>query len=203
MPRATTFLTRVTPSAVNLDHLGTGPAFIDCEPQNKEPQMDLLVKEIMKRNVQTVAPQVTLPELEEAFLKQRVSGFPVVDKGELVGIVSRTDIVRQLFLEHQTAERTSDFFFDDASGFHEIPLDTFTKVADRVGERIEKLRVKDVMSRDLVQVSPDQTVRIAAQTMTDRGLHRVLVTEENRLLGLVSSLDLVSLLSNGRFQLDH
>ena len=163
--------------------------------------MDLFVKQIMKRNVQCVAPQVTLPELEEAFLKHGVSGFPVIDKGELVGIVSRSDIVRQLFMEHQTAERTSDFYSDD-SGFHEIPLVTFAQVADRVGERIEQLSVNDVMSRNLVQVSPDETVKVVAQKLTDQGVHRVLVTEDNRLLGLVSSLDLVGLIANGRVKAD-
>jgi len=159
--------------------------------------MDLLVEQIMKRHVQTVAPQVTLPELEEAFLKYGVSGFPVVDKGALVGIVSRSDIVRQLLLEHQAAERTSDFYFDD-QGFHEIPLVTFAQVADRVGERIEQLSVKDVMSRNLVKVSPAETVRFVAQKLTDQGVHRVLVTQDDHLLGLVSSLDLVGLIANGR-----
>ncbi len=159
--------------------------------------MDMLVKQVMQRNVRTIAPEVTLPELEKAFVKQGVSGFPVVDKGELVGIVSRADIVRQLFLEHRAASTTSDFYFDD-NGFHEVPLATFEQIADRVGERIEKLQVKDVMSCNLVKVSPDQPLRMVAHMLTDNHVHRVLVTEEDRLLGLVSSLDLVRLIANGR-----
>ncbi len=161
--------------------------------------MDLLVKQIMQRNVYTIAPGVTLPELEKAFVKEGVSGFPVVDKGKLVGIVSRSDIVRQLVLEHHAAERTSDFYFDNA-GFHEIPLITFAQVADRVGERIEQLQVKDVMSHILVKVSPNQSLRMVAQTLTDNHVHRLLVTEDDRLLGLVSSLDLVGLIANGRIK---
>ncbi len=163
--------------------------------------MDMIVKQVMRRNVRTIAPEVTLPALEEAFVKQGVSGFPVVDKGELVGIVSRSDIVRQLFLEHHAAATTSDFYLDD-EGFHEIPLVTFEQVADRVGGRIEKLQVKDVMSRVLVKVSPDQPLRVVAQMLTDNHVHRVLVTEDNRLLGLVSSLDLVRLIANGRVRAD-
>lgn len=164
--------------------------------------MDLVIKQIMQRSVRTVAPEVTLPELEKAFVKDGVSGFPVVDKGELVGIVSRSDIVRQLFLEHHAAERTSDFYFDE-SGFHEVPLVTFEQVADRVGERIERLQVKDVMSRAIVKVSPDQPLKTVAQTLADNRVHRVLVTEEGRLVGLVSSLDLVRLIANGRVRADH
>jgi len=161
--------------------------------------MDLLARQIMLRDVHTIAPTVSLPELESAFLKFGASGFPVVDKGELVGIVSRSDIVRQLVLEHHAAESTSDFFFD-SSGFHEVPLVTYAQVADRVGERIEQLQVKDVMSRVLVRVSPDDSLRMVAQIMTDQRVHRVLVTENNRLLGLISSLDLVELIANGRLK---
>jgi CBS domain-containing protein len=163
--------------------------------------MDMLVKQVMQRNIRTIAPQVTLPNLEEAFVKQAVSGFPVVDKGTLVGIVSRSDIVRQLFIEHHAAESTSDFYLD-GEGFHEIPLVTFQQIADRVGERIEQLQVKDVMSRNLVKISPDQPLRMVAQMLTDNHVHRVLVTEDNRLLGLVSSLDLVRLIANGRVRAD-
>ena len=163
--------------------------------------MELLVKEIMQRHVHTIAPWVTLPELEQAFLKKGVSGFPVVDKGELVGIVSRSDIVRQLFLEHHAAKNTSDFYFDDA-GFHETPLVTFEQIADRVGERIEQLQVKDVMSRGLVKVAPDQSLGQLAQTLVSNRIHRVLVSEEDRLIGLVSALDLVGLIANGRVKAD-
>jgi CBS domain-containing protein len=163
--------------------------------------MDLLVKQIMNRNVRTVAPDATLPELEKAFVKEGVSGFPVVVEGELVGIVSRSDLVTQLFLEHHAAETTSDFYFDN-DGFHEIPLVTFEQIADRVGERIEQLQVKDVMSRPVFKVSPDQPLRHVAQMMTDNRIHRVLVTEQSCLVGIISSLGLVDLIANGRLKPD-
>jgi len=81
----------------------------------------------MKRDVHTVASDVTLPDLEKAFVDRKVGGFPVLDKGRLVGIVSRSDIVRQLVLEHSVAE-IPDYYFDEAgfyfdeAGFHEVPL---------------------------------------------------------------------------------
>ncbi|MDP6558178.1 MAG: CBS domain-containing protein [Pirellulaceae bacterium] len=163
--------------------------------------MDLVARQIMQRNVHTIAPNVTLPDLEKEFIKEGVGGLPVVDTGKLVGIVSRSDIVRQLVLEHHVAERTSDFYFDDA-GFHEIPLVTFDQIADRIGERIERLQVKEVMSHTLVKVSPNESLKMVAQTLADNHVHRVLVTEDDRLLGLVSTLDLVRLIANGRIKAD-
>lgn len=159
--------------------------------------MDLVVQQFMQRNVHTISPEATLPELEEVFLQERVGGLPVVQDGKVIGIVSRSDIVRQLYQEHQLAESTSDFYRDEA-GFHELPLVTFEQVADRVGERIEQLRVRDVMSTHLFAVSPDQPLRHVAQMLVDHRVHRLLVTEDKRLLGIVTALDLAGLIANGR-----
>ncbi len=159
--------------------------------------MELLTKQIMQRNVQSVSSNLSLPDLEKAFVTAGVSGFPVVDEGVLVGIVSRSDVVKQLFLEHEAAETTSDFYFD-RDGFHEEQLVTFEQIADRVGERIERLQVSDVMSRNLVKVGPDQTLRAVAQQMSAESVHRVLVTEQDQLVGIVTSFDLVELLARGR-----
>jgi CBS domain-containing protein len=155
--------------------------------------------EIMCRSVQTVAANMTLPELEHAFIQAGVSGFPVIDGDRVVGVVSRSDIVRQLDLEHQTAKRTSNFYRDD-TGFHEVPLKNGLQVANRVGERMEQLTVGDVMHRQIFAVSPDQALRAVAQTLVDNDIHRVLVTHEGRLLGVISTSDFVRLYAQGRIK---
>jgi CBS domain-containing protein len=161
--------------------------------------MDMTATEIMRRCVQTVAASMPLPKLEHAFVQAGVSGFPVIDGNEVVGVVSRSDIVRQLDLEHQTAACTSDFY-RDANGFHEVPLKTSTQVADRVGERMEQLTVGDVMHRQIFAVPPDQPLRAIAQTLVDNEIHRVLVTQEGRLLGVISTSDFVRLYAQGRIK---
>jgi len=159
--------------------------------------MNMTASEVMRRCVQTVSPSMSLPELERAFVRAGVWGFPVIDNDRVVGVVSRSDIVRQLESEHQIAKHTSDFY-RDANGFHEVPLTTVDQVADRVGERMEELTVGDVMHRQLFVVDPDQTLRAVAETMVDHGIHRVLVTREGRLLGVISTSDFVRLYAQGR-----
>jgi CBS domain-containing protein len=161
--------------------------------------MDMVATEVMRRSIQTVPTTMRLPELERAFIQANVSGFPVVEEDKVVGVVSRSDIVRQLNLEHETAERTSDFY-SDAGGFHEIPLSTGVEIADRVGERMEQLTAGDVMHRRLFAVSPDQTLRAIAETMVDNNIHRVLVTQEGRMLGLITTTDFVRLYAEGRIK---
>lgn len=160
--------------------------------------MNLTARDIMHTGVHVVGPNVTLPELEREFLSAKVSGFPVVEDGALVGIVSRSDIVRQLCVERTLAQDTSDFYYDEA-GFQESPLETFEQVADRVGERIERLRVKDVMVRKVHTVAADQPLKVVAQLLVDKRVHRLPVTHEGQLVGIVSTLDLARVIADGHF----
>jgi CBS domain-containing protein len=157
----------------------------------------LNVRDVMQTQVHAVPPAMPLVELEQEFIDKHVSGFPVVDAEQLVGVVSRADIVRQLEVERQLAETTSDFYWD-RSGFHEEPVESVLQVASRVGQRIEDLHVSDLMSRHLVAVSADDSLAVLAQRFMEHHVHRVLVVEHGRLVGIVSTLDLVRLFADNR-----
>jgi CBS domain-containing protein len=161
--------------------------------------MDLVAAEVMRRAVKTVPASMPLPELERHFMESGVSGFPVVEGDQLAGVVSRSDVVRQLAEERQTAQRTSDFY-RDGNEFREIRLETAVQLGDRVGERMEQLTVADVMQRRLFAVSPDQPLRAIAETMVDNDIHRVLVTQEGRLVGIISASDFARLYAQGRLK---
>ena len=161
--------------------------------------MTINARDMMQRRVHTVPPEMTLPDLEEHFARHRVSGFPVVDGGQLVGVVSRSDIVQRLFIEHYTASTTSDFY-QDASGFHEVPLKTFEAIASRIGQSIESLCVKDVMAPDPIKVSLDRPVVEVAQLLLEKRIHRVPVVEQEVLVGIISTLDLARLIVDGQLK---
>jgi len=65
---------------------------------------------------------------------------------------------------------------------------------------MRELTVGDVMHRQLHAVGADQTLRAIAQTMVDNNIHRVLVTRQGRLLGLISTMDIVRLYADGRLK---
>jgi tRNA nucleotidyltransferase (CCA-adding enzyme) len=54
------------------------------------------VKGYMKAPVRTITPQTTLPDIETLMVTYDIGRLPVVAQGQLVGIVTRTDILRQL-----------------------------------------------------------------------------------------------------------
>jgi CBS domain-containing protein len=159
--------------------------------------MQIVVGDVMQVNVETVPVTMTLPELEEKLLSARMSGFPVVDQGAFVGIVSRSDIVEQLCVERELAEKTSDFYRDEL-GFHEIPLRSYQDVADRVGQRIESMTVGEVMAREPITVEPRRTIEEAAVLMLQKHVHRLPVVDDGRLVGIVTSVDLVRLIAERR-----
>lgn len=71
---------------------------------------------------------------------------------------------------------------------------TFKDVAEKIvagDENIEMLNVFDLMSTPCINVRADLNVKYAAKLMTERHLSRLIVTEGNKLLGIISQTDLV------------
>jgi CBS domain-containing protein len=161
--------------------------------------MSWTARDLMQTEVRTVTPQTTLVDLERRFLDDRVSGYPVVEDGRLVGIVSRSDVVRQLSVEQSVAETFSDYY-RDVAGFEEPPSQSLARIGAQVGARIEGLRVKDFMMHAPITAAPDDPLSELAKLLLEQRIHRIPVVEGGRLVGIVSSLDLVRLFAEGRAQ---
>jgi CBS domain-containing protein len=151
----------------------------------------------MQRELVTVGPELPLHELQELLLRERVSGVPVVEGGKVVGVVSRSDVVRQLEVERSQ--------FASIGAFYLEPFDVETEgedqrmqVPEAVAAHFERLRVRDAMARAVISVPPGASLAEAARLMVERRVHRLLVLEGGRLAGLVSALDLVGLVASGQ-----
>lgn len=152
-------------------------------------------RDVMKTEVRTVAPDVPLVELDKLFVENRVTGFPVVENGRLVGVVSRSDIVRKIVAEQSYAEYLSDFYRDIGSSDEPDPADSRSELGSQIGSRLGTSSVRDVMSQEPVTVEADAPVARVAQLLIERRIHRVpVVSSQGKLEGIISSLDLVRLL---------
>jgi len=58
----------------------------------------LTVREVMTKQVVTIGPEQTVEEAAMLLLGHRIGGLPVVRDGELIGIITETDIL-QAFLQ--------------------------------------------------------------------------------------------------------
>lgn len=54
------------------------------------------VKDIMEKTVHSISPDASLEEASARMVKHKVNRLPVIQNGELVGIVARSDIIRGL-----------------------------------------------------------------------------------------------------------
>ena len=62
------------------------------------------VKGYMTTQVKTIAPTTALPEIEALMVTYDIGRLPVIESGQLVGMVTRTDVLRQLHQEQQNEE---------------------------------------------------------------------------------------------------
>jgi len=64
------------------------------------------------------------------------------------------------------------------------------------GDRLlDERTVGEVMSRDIVSVAPETSVRTIAGIMRKRAIHRILVMDDSRLCGIVSAIDIARTVS--------
>lgn len=153
-------------------------------------------RDIMTANVRTVKPDMRVPELEHFLIEQNLRGAPVVQDGCLIGVVSRSDIVRQLCVERSFDASLSDYHFEMVSGYSS-PEDSLAAIGRRVGARVEDMHVRDVMIRDPLTIEADTGLREVAEFLIEHHIHRAPVVEKGLLVGVLSSLDLVRLVAEG------
>lgn len=153
----------------------------------------LRARDVMQSNVSTVEPGLSLARLDEALVREGVSGMPVLENGEVVGVVSRADVVRAFDQASGAAAATQAYYHDVAGA----ALDSGT-VARMSAENVAGKAVRDVMTSQIVAVSPDDPLREVARILIDRRMHRILVLDGRRLAGLVTTVDLVRAIADGR-----
>ena len=128
----------------------------------------------MRTAVLTVEADHTVADAVVTLADGHVSALPVVDgRGRLLGVVSTTDILAA------TAEADPE----------------------RRAEVLET-PVRMLMSPRALTINPDAGVREAAQQLLYAEVHRLFVTDQGRVVGVVSSTDVVRAFATGAFARD-
>jgi CBS domain-containing protein len=123
------------------------------------------VKEIMTNEVVTVTPETDLRTLKEMFESYDFNSFPVMDKGKMVGIVSKLDLLRAF-----------------SPGLN-ISMSRALKLYSR--------DTADIMHTATIFVSPDEDLSKVADYMVEFKLRSVPVLEKGVLKGMVSRQDII------------
>ena len=156
--------------------------------------MALVARDVMTSEIISVTPMTTLVELERLLLSKRIGGTPVKEQQCLVGMVSRSDIVRVLSYEQSVAEVQSGAFRNESGITDSRAVEL---IGGQVGERMQMLRVRDAMTPVRAKVAPDAPLQKVAELMVKSRVHRVLVMEGEDLVGIVARVDLIQRIAGG------
>jgi CBS domain-containing protein len=135
------------------------------------------VRDLMSTDPLTVTPDTLLKEAARTMVRNRVSGLPVVQDGEVIGIVTEGDFLRQ------EANRDQPYRFSllDAL-FGEGP-----------SEPPAAETVQEVMTDHVITTGPEASIGDAARVMATKNVKRLpVVDDEGQLIGVISRADVVN-----------
>jgi len=151
----------------------------------------LMARDVMNPSVITVQDDWTVRELATFLTEREITGAPVVDTtGRLVGVVSFTDIAENQASEERIDVEASAAQRDVREWESRGNPDEFR------GLRVEgdAMLVRDIMTPTVYTIPDSTAVPDIARTMVAGRIHRLFVTRDGRVVGIVTTLDLARLL---------
>jgi len=149
--------------------------------------------DLMTRDVAVVYPDTSLLDAVKLMARRKISGMPVVDDaGMVVGMLSEGDLVRW---HEGFSEREARWLDMLAEGF-ELAQDFLKEIQSA------HYNIKTVMSPGAISVAEDMPAREIAALMHSKGIKRVPVLRDGKLVGIVARSDLVRALAL-RFEEEH
>jgi len=140
------------------------------------------VHDVMTREVRSIRPEASIAEAIELLIGKRYRALPVVDEQQrVVGILTDGDVLRQLGLPQAGVE----------AAMSESELTAQLNALRHSGQT-----VAGVMRTRLITVNPETPVAEAVRLMTENGIKRLpVVDNDRRLLGMVSRVDVLRALA--------
>jgi CBS domain-containing protein len=137
-------------------------------------------RDIMTKDVVSVGPEAPVREVAAQMLERRISGVPVVDgERRVLGVLSEGDLIRRPEIETDHAP----------TGWLGVFLSDEERARDFVKSHGRKAR--EVMTRPALCVGPDAQLTEVVRLMERHRVKRLPVTENGRLVGIVTRADLL------------
>jgi len=125
------------------------------------------VREIMSKDIEVVDRNDNLRTVEERMATKQLRHLPVLEQGEVVGLVTQRDLFKAAM--------------SSAMGYGEKAQQAY----------LQSVRVKEIMVYPVVTVSPDTSVSAVAEMMINRGIGCLPVVDNHQLVGIVTKTDLL------------
>ena len=129
----------------------------------------MLVRDIMQSRLVTISPKTTLPQAMRLAAERRIRHLPVVENGELIGIVSDRDLKQAMASPATSLE------------------------AHELNYLLNRLSVAEIMTQAVITIGPMFPVEEAARLMVQEKISALPVIEDGRLIGIVTETDVLEL----------
>lgn len=126
------------------------------------------IREIMQKQLHTVSPEDRVIHARRIMIDEDIARLPVVDQGNLVGMISDNEIIFAL------ANVKKSFSLG------------------RQKHKLEELLVEDVMKTPALWAEPDMTATDAACIMLNKNVGALPLIENGKLVGIISRTDLLN-----------
>lgn len=128
------------------------------------------VSQIMSKDLITVTTNQSLYDVERLLNRHNIRHIPVVEGDRLVGVISRSDLLRISFAD----------LTENEENVEAIVYDLYT--------------IPQVMTRVPVTVVSDATIKEVAEIFSKQSFHSMPVVDEGKLVGIVTTTDLINYL---------
>lgn len=146
----------------------------------------------MQNVVVSCGPEQTLGELSELLSLNQISGAPVVDdQGQLLGVVSQTDVAAYLGGLYTGEIR-------GGAGYYQGLMGRISSADPGVRGLLETKTVQELLTPHVCSVTPDASLDEVMDLMLHDHVHRLLVVDQGRLVGVVTTLDVLRVLRDLR-----
>jgi CBS domain-containing protein len=145
---------------------------------------ELRVAEISHKEWPTLGPDETVEGAIKLFAESGISGAPVADGGRLVGIVTEGDLI------FRDADIKAPGFLNILGGL--IPLGSWDEYR-KEALKSAGVTVDEVMTRELITISPDASLAEASTIMADKRVKILPVAEGDALQGVITRMDILTL----------
>src|SRR5215831_7982781 len=125
------------------------------------------VREMMSKAIEVVDRNDSLLAVEERMATKQLRHLPVLEQGDIVGIVTQRDLFKAAM--------------SSAMGYGEKAQKAY----------LQSVRVKEIMTYPVVTVAPDTSVAAAAEMLITKGVGCLPVVDAQQLIGIVTKTDLL------------
>jgi len=150
-------------------------------------------KNLMTKDVIYLHPEDTIFEAAKLFSQLDIHGLPVVKDGKLIGMITVTDIIKFIDI------KTDNIPEIKGAALPDVILAIFRTMKssenfERELEKISNFKVEDIMSKEVIIVNQKTSFLEIARLMDKHNIHRVPVVSKNKLVGMITGVDLMKVL---------